>query len=204
MHKHIFCPKKQSKVQGTNWLEVPKLVHLIMFGWAAVCLHRALTGSCVWSYQLSKAEERLGGQECFIWAEQITTSDMGTSQEDWEVSSLDLRKPDKPSCPVLNSGLAVSWETLTSHDSCDQGLMSTEKSCLILRIALLIALHRRLPWRYSPINQSIIKSRKSSVKSLWLIFDCFWLISPTCSNVLNESRFNITGFCGCVLFCTVK
>lgn len=68
---------------------------------------------------------------------------MAHSQEDWEVSSLDLRKPDKPSCPMLNSGLALSWGTLASHDSWDQGVMSAEQSCLILRIALLMALHRR-------------------------------------------------------------
>ncbi len=107
----------------------------------------------VWCYhQVLRLEKNLG-QECFIWAGQITAGDMAPCQEDWEVSSLDLRKPDKPSCPVLNSGLALSWETLASHDSWDQGVMSAETSCLILRIALLMALHRRR-------SQSTISAQK--------------------------------------------
>lgn len=90
---------------------------------------------------------------------------MGVSQEDWEVSSLDLRKPDKPSCPVLNSGLALSWETLASHDSWDQSLMSAARSCLILRIALLMVLHRGWPNRPSNANQALIKRVETPVNA---------------------------------------
>ena len=59
-------------------------------------------------YQLSVAAgERFGGKGALSERGRLQPSDMGASQEDWEVSSLDLRKPDKPSCPVLNSGLAL-------------------------------------------------------------------------------------------------
>lgn len=145
-----------------------------MSGRAAVCLQRALTGLLLcgaisWVLRLGK---NAGGKECFIWAGQITASDMEVSQEDWEVSSLDLREPDKPSCPVLNSGLALSWETLASHDSWDQRLMSAEKSCLILRIALLMALHRRWPQRCSAANQC---HQKQGIISWWPVID-LWLV----------------------------
>ena len=44
------------------------------------------------SYELSvEAGGKTREQEYFISARQITASDMGASQEDWEVSSLDLR-----------------------------------------------------------------------------------------------------------------
>lgn len=80
----------------------------------------------------------------------LQTVKCSVSQADWKVSSLDPRDPDEPSCPVLNSGLALSKETLASHDSWDQDLMSAKKICLIWRIALLTALLRRGPRRDAP------------------------------------------------------
>lgn len=88
--------------------------------WASsICLHSALTG--VLGVALSanclgcrkerekkrKRKKKTLGHECFIWAGQITGSDMASRQEDCEVSSLDLREPDKPSCPVQNAGLST-------------------------------------------------------------------------------------------------
>lgn len=82
--------------------------------------------------------ETLRDAQSFISASgRLRPTDTGARQEDWTLSSLDLKEPDKPSCPVLNSGLALSLETLASHDSWDQGLMFAETSRLIWRIALL-------------------------------------------------------------------
>lgn len=91
----------------------------------------------VWQYQVFRLGEKTWEHEFFIWAGEITVSGRAPCQEDWVVSSLFLWNPDKPSCPTPNLGLRTFLETLASHDTWDQGVMSAGRTCLILPTSIM-------------------------------------------------------------------